>query len=162
MLDMVLVLPTDNSSRLARAVEREAAVIFKEGADRARRTSSFQDKTGATRRAVRSGTVGNFSSDDFEAYVLCDSPVAAFLDGGTRRHTIEPRNKKILRWEVQGVRARGAGGRFVKGGSTHVIWARRVNHPGTKATKFITGSIDLREATQRLSDVAAKNLFGAG
>lgn len=49
------------------------------------------------------------------------SPLATYITGGTRPHVILPRNASVLRFEV-------AGGR--------IVFARRVNHPGTRPNPF--------------------------
>jgi hypothetical protein len=58
---------------------------------------------------------------------------AAFVEQGTRAHTIVPRNRKALRWPTTGS-ATLAGG--VKSGGS-AIFAKRVNHPGTRAQPFM-------------------------
>lgn len=53
--------------------------------------------------------------------VMVDHPAAPYVLNGTKPHTILPRNKKVLRFTV---------------GST-VVYARRVDHPGTKPNNFL-------------------------
>ena len=55
-----------------------------------------------------------------------DAPYAPFVHQGTRPHVIMPRNARALRFEV--------------GGRT--VFARRVNHPGTRARPFLKNAAD--------------------
>lgn len=48
------------------------------------------------------------------------APYAGFVLGGTRAHEIRPRNASVLAWD-------GPGG---------PVFARRVNHPGTRPNRF--------------------------
>jgi hypothetical protein len=54
------------------------------------------------------------------------APYATFVHFGTKPHTIEPDNKKILRWTD--------GNGFV--------FAKKVHHPGYKGDPFITNAIN--------------------
>lgn len=56
---------------------------------------------------------------------------AAFLNYGTKPHTIEPKDKKALRFGMGGANV-FVGGRYV--------FAKSVKHPGTTATNFIENS----------------------
>lgn len=53
--------------------------------------------------------------------VMVDHPAASYVLNGTKPHPIYPRNKKALR--------------FTTGG--RVVFARMVNHPGTKPNNFL-------------------------
>ncbi|MER7135405.1 hypothetical protein ABT358_02530 [Streptomyces sp. NPDC000341] len=53
--------------------------------------------------------------------VECTHPATKFVLEGTRPHVIRPRRASVLRFEV--------GGR--------VVFARKVNHPGTRANNFL-------------------------
>jgi hypothetical protein len=59
---------------------------------------------------------------------------AAAVHDGTRPHVIVPRNRKVLRFKVGG----------------KIVYARRVNHPGTRPRPFLR---------QALADVAAGEGF---
>lgn len=76
--------------------------------------------TGELRRAiyVRQGTRGRYQ------YVQVGADVRHAYDHheGTRRHTITPRTGRILRFNVGG----------------KVVYARKVNHPGTRPRKYLT------------------------
>lgn len=66
--------------------------------------------------------------------LVSDQPYAEFVVRGTRAHTIEPRNASVLAFATGG----GYGG--------SVVFATRVDHPGTKPDNFAT---DALEATMR-------------
>lgn len=53
--------------------------------------------------------------------VMVDHPAAHYVMNGTKPHEIRPRNKKVLRFTVGGT----------------VVYARRVDHPGTKPNPFL-------------------------
>lgn len=53
--------------------------------------------------------------------VMVDHPAAPYVLNGTKPHVILPRNKKVLRFTVGG----------------NVVYARRVDHPGTKPNNFL-------------------------
>lgn len=59
--------------------------------------------------------------------VRADKPYAIYVDQGTKPHVILPKTKKILAW-------RGEDGKW--------IYAKRVNHPGTKPTHFFTDAVE--------------------
>lgn len=57
-----------------------------------------------------------------------------YVDRGTKPHVILPRNARVLRFEV--------------GGDT--VFARRVNHPGTKATHWISRAVEAAKPALRV------------
>ena len=86
-------------------------------------------KTGHTARTIRPGSSG-------PTFTIVEAQGAAvFLEFGTRPHTIRPRNKRMLSWPAN------ASGRRLSGrartASGRRIFARVVNHPGTKAQPFL-------------------------
>lgn len=84
-------------------------------------------KTGNLRRSIRIGRV----TDNF-AEIVVDAKYAAMVERGTRPHIIVPRNRKVLAW---------GGSRRLSGslrtGAKATTFARRVNHPGTRAKPFL-------------------------
>jgi hypothetical protein len=64
---------------------------------------------------------------------VASAEYAAFVELGTRPHVIVPRTKKVLRWPATG--SATLSGRVASGGQA--IFARKVNHPGTKAQPFM-------------------------
>jgi hypothetical protein len=53
--------------------------------------------------------------------VMVDHPAALFVMGGTKRHDIRPKNGKALRFKIGGT----------------VVYAKYVDHPGTKPNPFL-------------------------
>lgn len=80
------------------------------------KTGSFKNQTGNLRRSiyknVESGYKGRVATD--EAY-------ATYVEKGTKPHTITPKNKKLLAFKID----------------NRVVFARRVNHPGSKPYPFM-------------------------
>lgn len=88
-------------------------------------------RTGRLRSSIRAEPPRIFSLRG-SVKVGSDLEYAAFVNDGTRPHTIRPRTKQVLRFQV--------GGR--------VVFAKVVNHPGTRANPFLDRA--LREvAAQR-------------
>jgi hypothetical protein len=73
-------------------------------------------RTGNLRRTIHVGHISPRSAETIASAIY-----AAHVEFGTQPHEIRPRNRKALRWKVQG------GYRF----------ARRVNHPGTRAQPYM-------------------------
>lgn len=86
-------------------------------------------KTGNLGRSI---VPGNYSRD--RAIVKAKANYAAFVELGTRPHVIRPRNKKMLSWPASKADAR-LSGPVRKGGKR--VFARKVNHPGTKPQPFL-------------------------
>lgn len=92
-------------------------------------------RTGNLGRTIRVGTVTN---DRAEVIAGGQRNVgyAAAVEFGTRPHVIVPRKKKALAWGGE----RTLGGRLRSGGKpTH--FAKRVNHPGTRAKPYLRPGI---------------------
>lgn len=88
-------------------------------------------RTGRLRSSIRAEPPRIFSLRG-SVKVGSDLEYAAFVNDGTRPHTIRPRTKQVLRFQV--------GGR--------VVFAKVVNHPGARANPFLDRA--LREvAAQR-------------
>ena len=88
--------------------------------------------TGALKRAqVKAPVV--LTGDKVVTGIKYLSPYARYVHDGTRPHPIVPKNKKVLAW--------------IPRGSGSAIYARSVNHPGTKAQPWLRESLD--EAAQR-------------
>lgn len=82
-----------------------------------------QKRTRATERSIVKRVV--VEGRGVVGYVVTDSPIAPYLHDGTPPHVILPRNQKVLRFPAAG------------GGAVGVVFARRVNHPGTEGSKFL-------------------------
>ncbi len=76
-------------------------------------------RTGALRRSLRTTT--NLTFRGWAARVGSDLEYASFVHDGTRPHVIRPRRARALRFTI--------GGR--------VVFAARVNHPGTRPNRFL-------------------------
>lgn len=63
------------------------------------------------------------------AFVGSDHPIALIHHEGSRPHTIVPRRARFLVF-------------YPRGGNT-LVFARKVNHPGTKGNRFLTDNIHL-------------------
>jgi hypothetical protein len=96
-------------------------------------------KTGHTGRTIGAGPITDRGA------TVTAAGAAVFLEKGTKPHVIRPKKGKFLRF------APGAGstlgGRPRAGAS--VVFARKVNHPGTKAYPFLLPSG--REALRQVS-----------
>lgn len=88
-------------------------------------------KTGNLGRSIR---IGSISSDHVEVRAGGTRTVgyAGAVEFGSRAHIIIPRQARILAWGGP----RTLGGRLRKGGKA-TNFARRVNHPGTRAQPFL-------------------------
>lgn len=73
-----------------------------------------------------------------EIEVRTDDPIWGYVDRGTKPHVIRPRRGKLLRFAT-GYSAKTRPGSIISGAggaSGPVVFAREVNHPGTKARGF--------------------------
>lgn len=76
------------------------------------------------KRVVR-GTDGNPS-----VLVGSASPIALLHHEGTRPHIIRPRNARVLVfWSMRG--------------GAHMVFAKQVNHPGTRPNRYLTDNLHL-------------------
>lgn len=82
------------------------------------------------------------TDENLKITITDPQPLGSYIRFGTRPHPIYPVRAKMLRFTV--------GGR--------VVFARKVNHPGTKANPFMIHSIGEWEtgATQSLNKVASQ------
>ena len=115
-----------DTSALAAAVERLRAEMPAAGRDavkaaaeeslrRIQAPTYWKPRTGATARSFAVSVLG-----DYAARVASSSPIAAFINNGTKAHPIVARRAKFLR--------------FVQNGA--VRFAKQVRHPGTRAKNF--------------------------
>ena len=77
-------------------------------------------KTGDLRRSVQQRSSG------LEGEVSVGAPYAVFVASGTQPHIIRPVRARALRFEV----------------GSEVVFAMRVQHPGTKANPFVKRAAD--------------------
>lgn len=80
-------------------------------------------KTGATQDSV---DIIDFrsSATALTCTAVATTPQAKFTNDGTRPHKIRPRNAKVLRFKYRG----------------RIVYAREVNHPGNKGTRWFTNT----------------------
>ena len=86
-------------------------------------------KTGNLGRSIHLGAV-----TATRAETIASADYAAYVEQGTRAHEIRPKARKALRWAASAGDARLTGTPR-KGG--RVRFAKRVQHPGTKAQPFM-------------------------
>jgi hypothetical protein len=99
-------------------------------------------RTGNPGRSIRLGAVTPTMAE-----TVATANYAAYVELGTRPHEIRPRNRKALRWAAGNPRLSGSPR---SGGQ--VRFAKRVQHPGTRARPFM-----LPGAQKALRDVGLKN-----
>jgi hypothetical protein len=104
-------------------------------------------KTGNLGRSIG---IGRVTATYAETKASAD--YAAFVELGTRPHTIVPRNRKALRWPATG--SATLSGRVSSGGQA--IFAKRVNHPGTRAQPFMVPG-----AKKAVEDIGAEAIVKA-
>ena len=93
---------------------------MRECAARIRQTGLFKDRSGQLRASVFGTKTGSFAQGNLIGEVHATAPYASFINDGTPPHVIEAKGKVL---------------RFESGGK--VAFARRVNHPGIRARKFM-------------------------
>ena len=86
-------------------------------------------KTGNLGRTIHIGSV-----TPTRAETIASASYAAYVERGTKPHVIRPRNRKALRFPASSGDARLSGSPRSGG---RVRFAKRVNHPGTKAQPFM-------------------------
>lgn len=88
---------------------------------------------------------GSLSAGTLTGIVAASAPQALWVEEGTKAHVIRPRKKKALRWASNGTGAEGW--RF----------AKKVNHPGTKAKPFLKPALaSKREAIESKFEAATR------
>lgn len=91
-----------------------------EGAAEAKAVGRFKNRTGY----LRAGIVARLLASSFRSVqweILSLAPYSRYVESGTRPHMILPRNGVALRFMMNG----------------QEVFARKVNHPGTKAQPFM-------------------------
>lgn len=103
----------------------------------AKETTLFKDRTGELR-----GTLDIVDTGAYAKRVIARAKHGRYIESGTKAHVILPKNAPMLR--------------FVIGG--RVVFARRVNHPGTAKRPFMENaaqagsqamSVVMREGAER-------------
>lgn len=111
-------------------------------------------KTGNLGRSIRLGRVSDDSAEVL-AGGIGGVGYARYVEFGTRAHVIRPRNRRVLRWSRGGRRLTGT----ARSGTSDFIYARQVNHPGTRAQPYLRPGVEkaLAEAGFREPIVKAWN-----
>lgn len=102
-------------------------------------------KTGNLGRTIRLGEVTD-DTVEIRAGGQRDVGYAAYVEFGTSSHEIRPRKAKVLAWGG----ARTLGGRLRKGAKP-TNFARKVQHPGTRARPYLGPG--LKAAAEEVTDV---------
>lgn len=122
-------MPTDDFAegwtqalgKLAAGIVGAVEEACHEGADEARRTHRYVDRTGDATRTTR-GEVMSIRSDSAQGRLICDVPYGKILADGSRPHRIEPKDPDgYLAFQQDGQWRRSKG----------------VNHPGTRPDPFM-------------------------
>lgn len=100
----------------------------------------------------RTGVGGNLRSSighkvnerKHAVYLGTNTEYAIFVEKGTGPHIIRPKNARVLAWNDK------SGAHF----------ARRVNHPGTKAQPFLTPAVE--ENKKKIAIIVDRVRFGKG
>ncbi len=101
---------------------RKAAI---EGAQYAKKVGAFQDRTGKLRdRIYPKYMSGNANGSKW--MIISPAKYSVFIEQGTKRHYIKPKDKSVLRWVNPG------------GG---VVFSKIVNHPGNRPYKFMASTL---------------------
>ena len=82
-------------------------------------------KTGELILSIGSVQRGTFSRGTLSGVVSASAPHAASIEDGSKPHVIRPKKKRALRWPSGGTGANGW------------AFAKKVNHPGTRAQPFL-------------------------
>ena len=103
---------------------------------------------------------GTFLGQNLRGEIIADTPYAAAHEFGSGLHgergakyPIRPKNKKALRWPVQGFIGPTSPGQASVGSSSGFAFAKVVMHPGVKATRYFE-----RAAESSIDDLAEEML----
>lgn len=138
----------------AKSLERAQRTLNEEIMHALARTAELASSYAKTSALYKSHTYGLRSSVQWgaqlgassaHAVMRASAPYAAFVENGTRPHTIEPKRKSTLR--------------FVQNGA--VRFSRIVHHPGTRARPFMAQAQDrATPLLERLMGEAFVRAFG--
>lgn len=126
LVNMYTQAPSIAAKEYAISLERIAVTVVRE----AMRNAPVNKGQGGGRRGYGGNLrqsinyVKDPSTGGFVVWV--NSQYGVYVDQGTKPHVILPKNKPFLAWK-------GSDGKW--------IFARRVNHPGTKPTYFFTNAV---------------------
>lgn len=113
-------------SRIARRLRLPGGIVDRDLRRRADRVAARARQTapGGMRDRISVDLAG--SGRQRRAVVVVDHPAAVFVIHGTRPHVILPRRARALRFTASG----------------RVVFAARVNHPGTRPNPFLLRALE--------------------
>jgi hypothetical protein len=125
--------------KAAKKLEAQTSLALRRTAEAAatyaRLSKQYKSHTYGLRKSIHT------KPGKLDATVVADAPYAHFVENGTKRHPIEPkdrgsspRQRQWLRFEVNG----------------QMVFARKVDHPGTYARPF------MREAQERATPLFSR------
>lgn len=132
-----------------RALRRSGDLV----AESARAQHGYQDRTGNLTRSIYADPVESGAAGSMHVDVAANANYAAAVEFGTKPHKIRPRKAKVL----------------VFGTVSGKVFAREVNHPGTKPTNFMAEALEretddveaeLDDALQSAFEAAGFEVFG--
>lgn len=126
-----------------RAVDEAEELAGRHAEDHVKQYPPFKPRTGNLQASVGHKIV---KVNGRILRVFDKAKYAAYIEYGTRPHEIRARRTRFLRFTVRGV----------------VVFARKVNHPGTKPYKFLwratysAGRVLEQDLARRISDIASR------
>ena len=127
------------ANKINETMSRAVDALMVEAADRARQ-ASFVDRSGNTRRSIEGGILAAETNDVQITGFVKAAGAARFIDGGTVPHEIVPRPERGGRGRL----------RFETVGG-NIVFAKKVNHPGTQPNPFITTAMSKNEFQLRMA-----------
>jgi hypothetical protein len=115
-----------DASRIARRLLLPGGIVDRDLRKRAEKVAARARQTapGGMRNHISVDLVG--SGRQRRARVIVDHPAAVFVAHGTPPHVIRPRRARALRFTASG----------------RVVFATRVNHPGTRPNPFLLRALE--------------------
>lgn len=140
-------------SEIRLAVHNVPRMAAQEGAETARSSGRFNDRTGGLRRSIYAKEY--MASANYARWMIVSpASYSKFIESGTRPHDIYPKagagfigphpKGKSTRSSNDFGAGRGHALRFVKNGA--MIFARMVHHPGTRADPFMGPAMQKAES----------------
>jgi len=112
--------------RLEKTLSMALRMSADEASGEAKERHDYTDRSSNLTNSIGyDGPTGSFRNNDLEATVSAGAGYAVFVELGTRAHVIVPKYRKALRFPV----------------AAGFMFARKVNHPGTRARYFIRNAV---------------------
>lgn len=116
LIDNLEEVEEDTRAGFREVVKDTADNIVKDAQKKAKK------KTGALSRSIKA----NYKRQGLDAEIKADVEYASYVEYGTRAHIIRPKGKKAL----------------VFNNGNKLCFSKKVRHPGTKASPFLTPAFD--------------------